>query len=171
MENQQASAIKIGLKAFVSAFLILLVLMLVSGILTRVIPAGSYERIIENSREMVVPGSFTYSANPDFPVWRWFTAPVEVLFAKGNIVVITIIVFLVFVGGSFTILEKGHILKVLLSKLVVKFMDRKYLLMGLVIFFFMHLKQESKLFKIGLLTMLVILAIFVGMTFLDILYR
>jgi cytochrome c oxidase subunit 4 len=42
---------------------------------------------------------------------------------------------------------------------------------SLVIFFFMHLKQESKLFKIGLLTMLVILAIFVGMTFLDVLYR
>lgn len=42
---------------------------------------------------------------------------------------------------------------------------------SLVIFFFMHLKQEAKLFKIGLLTMLVILAIFVGMTFLDILYR
>ncbi|PLX94264.1 MAG: cytochrome-c oxidase [Desulfuromonas sp.] len=42
---------------------------------------------------------------------------------------------------------------------------------SLVIFFFMHLKQESILFKIGLLTMLVILAIFVGMTFLDILYR
>lgn len=42
---------------------------------------------------------------------------------------------------------------------------------SLVIFFFMHLKQESKLFKIGLLTMLVILAIFIGMTFLDILYR
>lgn len=42
---------------------------------------------------------------------------------------------------------------------------------SLVIFFFMHLRQESKLFKIGLLTMLVILAIFIGMTFLDVLYR
>lgn len=42
---------------------------------------------------------------------------------------------------------------------------------SLVIFFFMHLRQESNLFKIGLLTMLVILAVFIGMTFLDILYR
>lgn len=42
---------------------------------------------------------------------------------------------------------------------------------SLVIFFFMHLKQESRLFKICLLVMLVILAIFVGMTFLDVLYR
>lgn len=42
---------------------------------------------------------------------------------------------------------------------------------SLVIFFFMHLKQESILFKVGLLTMLSILAIFIGMTFLDVLYR
>ncbi|HKJ05208.1 MAG TPA: cytochrome C oxidase subunit IV family protein [Geopsychrobacteraceae bacterium] len=42
---------------------------------------------------------------------------------------------------------------------------------SLVIFFFMHLRQESKLFKICLLIMLVILAIFIGMTFLDVLYR
>jgi len=42
---------------------------------------------------------------------------------------------------------------------------------SLVIFYFMHLRQESKLFKIGLLVMLTILAIFIGMTFFDVLYR
>ena len=42
---------------------------------------------------------------------------------------------------------------------------------SLVIFFFMHLRQESTLFKIGLMVMLAILAIFVGMTFFDVLYR
>ncbi|WP_303720226.1 cytochrome C oxidase subunit IV family protein [Malonomonas rubra] len=42
---------------------------------------------------------------------------------------------------------------------------------SLVIFFFMHLRQESKLFKIGLMVMLSILAIFIGMTFFDVLYR
>jgi len=42
---------------------------------------------------------------------------------------------------------------------------------SLVIFYFMHLRQETRLFKIGLLVMLVILAIFIGMTFFDVLYR
>lgn len=42
---------------------------------------------------------------------------------------------------------------------------------SLVIFFFMHLKQETRLFKIGLLVMLVILAVFIGLTFFDVLYR
>ena len=35
----------------------------------------------------------------------------------------------------------------------------------------MHLKQESRLFKLGLLILLVILAIFIGLTFADTLYR
>ncbi len=42
---------------------------------------------------------------------------------------------------------------------------------SLVIFVFMHLRQESRLFKIGLLVMLSILAIFIGLTFFDVLYR
>jgi len=42
---------------------------------------------------------------------------------------------------------------------------------SLVIFIFMHLRQESKLFKTGLLTLLVIVAIFIGLTFTDVLYR
>lgn len=42
---------------------------------------------------------------------------------------------------------------------------------SLVILVFMHLRQESKLFKIGLIVMLSILAIFIGMTFFDVLYR
>jgi cytochrome c oxidase subunit 4 len=42
---------------------------------------------------------------------------------------------------------------------------------ALVLFVFMHLRQESKLFKTGILVMLVILAIFIGLTFTDVLYR
>lgn len=42
---------------------------------------------------------------------------------------------------------------------------------ALVLLIFMHLRQESMLFKIGLLAMLVILVIFIGFTFTDVLYR
>jgi cytochrome c oxidase subunit 4 len=42
---------------------------------------------------------------------------------------------------------------------------------ALVIFFFMHLKYERPLFKLALLVTLVILAVFIGLTFFDVLYR
>jgi len=42
---------------------------------------------------------------------------------------------------------------------------------ALVIFFFMHLKYERLIFKLFLLLALVTLAIFIGLTFFDVLYR
>jgi len=42
---------------------------------------------------------------------------------------------------------------------------------GLVVAFFMHMKYEQPLFKISLITTLVILAIFIGFNFFDVLYR
>ena len=42
---------------------------------------------------------------------------------------------------------------------------------GLVIFFFMHMKFEHLYYKVYLFLTLVILAIFIGLTFTDVLYR
>lgn len=42
---------------------------------------------------------------------------------------------------------------------------------SLVVFIFMHLRQESRLFKLGILTLLIIVATFIGLTFTDVLYR
>jgi len=42
---------------------------------------------------------------------------------------------------------------------------------GLVVAFFMHMKYENRLFRLALFSALAILAIFIGLTFLDVLYR
>lgn len=130
-------SIKVGLKAFVLAFAIILALMIVSGVLTRAVAAGAYERAEEGGRLVVVSGSYERTEPPDYPVWRWFTAPVEVLFAPGNVTVITIILFLIFVGGAFTILEQGGILEEGLRALVATLGNRRYLLMAALILLFM----------------------------------
>ena len=41
----------------------------------------------------------------------------------------------------------------------------------LVISVFMNLRHESRLFKVGLMAVLIILAIFIGLTLVDVLYR
>jgi uncharacterized ion transporter superfamily protein YfcC len=131
------SMIKIGARAFALAFTILLALMIVSGVLTRVVPAGSYQRVERDGRMEVVPGSFELREAPDYPAWRWITAPVEVLFFPGNESAVAIIIFLVFVGGSFTVLERGDILAAFLRSTAARMRSRRYLLMALVQFFFM----------------------------------
>ena len=42
---------------------------------------------------------------------------------------------------------------------------------GLILYFFMHLRYEKRFFKLAFLLPIVVLAFFIGFTFLDILYR
>ena len=137
--SSRKTSLKIGKKAFLLAFFILLALITVSGILTRVVPAGRYDRTTFEGREVVVPGSFEYVDSHPPAVIRWYTAPFEVLGAEDNITVITIILFIIFVGGAFAILEVGEVLKTILLLIVDRFREKKYLLMAVIIFFFMFI--------------------------------
>jgi uncharacterized ion transporter superfamily protein YfcC len=74
------------------SLIILLVLMLAAGILTQVVPAGSYAQTMQAGREVIDPQSFRYVARPDYPAWRWLTAPVEVLWGPDAVTIITTIV-------------------------------------------------------------------------------
>jgi uncharacterized ion transporter superfamily protein YfcC len=136
MSARQRSGLQIGIRSFLWAFCILLALMVAAGVLTRVIPAGAYDRDVEQGRTLVVPGSYRQVERPAYPAWRWFTAPVEVLWGEDSLTVITIILFLVFIGGAFAVVEKGEVLKHILAVFVARFRSRKYLLMAGVMFFF-----------------------------------
>ena len=145
---------KIGKTAFLGAAGIILILMLVSGILTLVLDSGQYERVDVDGRTMIVADSYGTIEKPDYPVWRWITAPVEVLAAPGNIAVITIILFIVFVSGSIAILEGAGVMKDLVAKLVARFRERKYTLMAIMIFMFMFLSSFLGIYE-GLVPMII----------------
>jgi uncharacterized ion transporter superfamily protein YfcC len=108
-----------------------------AGILTYLVPSGSYQHVVAEGVDRVTPGSFAFHARPDYPAWRWLTAPIEVFWSPGNLQVITIILLLVLIGGSFTVLDKSSILSVALSMVVARFRRNKYVLMAAIIFFFM----------------------------------
>jgi uncharacterized ion transporter superfamily protein YfcC len=144
--DEKAGA-QISKKAFIQSALILLLLMIIAGVLTKVLPTGSYERIIQAGRTVISPDSYHAIARPDYPIWRWLTAPLEVLWGPDALVVITIIVFILLVSGSFAVLDKSGILKAALGKIVQKFGKRKYLLLLVISFFFMLLGAFFGLFE------------------------
>ena len=150
----QKSSIKIGKTAFLGAAGIILILMIVSGILTIAMPSGEYQRVHTDERTLIVPGSYSEIEKPDYPFWRWFTAPLEVVAAPNNIAVITIMLFIVFVGGSIAILEGSGVMKDLLAKLVVRFKKNKYLLMAILQFMFMFLAAFLGLYE-GLVPLII----------------
>ena len=134
---EEKAGAQISQKAFIQSILILLALMIAAGILTRVVPAGSYNRILQDGREIIDPQSYHPVNPPDYPAWRWLTAPVEVLAGPDGAVIIVIIVFLLMVGVAFAVLDKSGILRSLLSRLVRRFGTRKYILLLVITFFFM----------------------------------
>ncbi len=163
-KKDNENALKIGKKTFLTAVAILGILMLVAGILTRVIPAGSYDRVMVDGREVVQQGTFHYTSGNGYPVWRWFTAPVEVLWGPDGAMVIVIIAFIMFIAGSFSLLEKSNVLSAVLSKIVNRFEKRKYVLLSVIIFFFMTLGAILGTFEecVALVPIAVALAYFLG---------
>ena len=141
------SGAQISTKAFIQSALILLAFMLLAGILTRLVPSGSFTRYQEAGRTLIDPNSYQASARPDYPIWRWLTAPVEVLWGEDSLLVIVISLFILMVGGAFAVLESSGILRSALGGIVARFGDRKYLLLLLISLFFMILGAFFGIFE------------------------
>jgi len=136
---EEKSGVRISKKAFAQSVIILFVFMMIAGVLTRVVPAGTYQRLTEAGRELIKP--------PNYPIWRWFTAPIEVLWGEDSTLVIVISLFVLMVGGTFGVLDKSGILKAGLGRIVARFGDRKYALLLLISLFFMTLGAFFGIFE------------------------
>jgi uncharacterized ion transporter superfamily protein YfcC len=145
--TQPKSGAQISTKAFLQAVIIIFLLMMVAGILTRVVPAGQYTRVEVDGRQVIDATTFKSVERPDYPVWRWFTAPFEVLGAEGNITVIAIILFILLVGVAFAVMDKSGILKSVISRLIKRFGGRKYAMLLIITFFFMALGAFFGIFE------------------------
>ena len=135
-ENNQ-SGLQISKKSFFSSMFILFLLMVGAGILTHIVPGGAFERTLIDGREAIVPGSFAFTGTGGFPVWRWLTAPIEVLWSDDAVTVIMIIAFICIIGGTFTVLDKSGMLRYIMNGLVRRFAQSKYRLMAVLTLFFM----------------------------------
>jgi uncharacterized ion transporter superfamily protein YfcC len=161
---EQKSGAQISAQAFLQSAIILFVLMMLAGILTLIVPAGSYARVIQDGRAVIDPKSFQLITRPDYPIWRWFTAPIEVLGSSDGLTVIIIIVFLLMVGCAFAVLDKSGILNATLARLVKRFGARKYALLLIVPFFFMLIGAFFGIFEevVPLVPLMIALAYLLG---------
>lgn len=158
------SELRIGKKAFTQSALILLALMMAAGILSRLIPSGRFETVMVEGRKVIVPGSFQYTGEAALPVWRWFTAPLEVLWGPDALVVIVIIFFILVVGGSFALLNGAGVMKALVSAIIRRMGGNKYRLMAAVILCFMLFGALLGLFEevVPLVPVIIALAYLLG---------
>lgn len=163
--QMQNDTIRIGKKTFIFSAVVLLTLMIIAGILTYILPAGSYQRSNVDGIELVVDGTYQeIDVKPLSPI-RWLTAPFEVLGSSDGLTIIVIIIFLLFLGGSFTILNHSGALKYLVWLLGKKFSKHRYLLLSLVSLFFMLLGTCAGIFEESVLLAPIAVALAIGLGF------
>jgi uncharacterized ion transporter superfamily protein YfcC len=163
--TEQKSGAQISTKAFIQAVAIIFVLMMVSGILTKLIPAGTYTRVQVDGRDVIDPASFQFVTSPDYPVWRWLTAPFEVLATPDGLTkVVPIIAFILLVGTAFGVMDRSGILHAVIARIVKTFGGRKYLLLLVITFVFMALGAFFGIFEevIPLVPLVLGLAYYLG---------
>jgi len=119
-----------AIKTFISAIVLLLVLLIATGALTYFIPSGSYD---------ATTGVYTSYGIQGLSPLKWIAAPITVLFSDSGPLVIAIIVFLLIIGGSIHLLKETGLIEVVIYKIVHRFSGKAFALLGLLVFFFMSL--------------------------------
>ena len=160
--DEKPNLINIGKKSFLSVVIILFVLMIAAGIMTRTIPAGEYLR---DAEDQIIPGSFAFlTEDVAFPIWKWFLAPFLVVGSSDALMIIMIAVFLLILGGTFTIMDKTGGIKVMIKKLINRYQNKKYTLLRLVILVFMVFGAFFGIFEesVALLPIMIMLSLSLG---------
>lgn len=159
--NEESKLINISKKGFLSVIIILTGLIIVAGILTYVIPAGTFQR----DGNLIISGTFEFSTISDgYPIWRWLLAPIEVLGSDDGLSIIMISLFLLILGGTFTLMEKTGGIHVILKRLINRFKDRKYVLLRIVVLAFMLFGAFFGIFEesVALMPIMIILSLSLG---------
>lgn len=159
--NDQKQLLSISKKAFVNVVLILVVLILSAGIISLFIRPGLFLR---DENGLIIQGSFQFIDSVNYPFWRWFTAPIEVLYGSDALNVIMIGLFLVILGGTFTLMDKTGGIQAIISRLIDRYKNQKYTLLRLIIFVFMIFGAFFGIFEesIALLPILILLSLSLG---------
>jgi len=165
MSDTKEKGLNIGVRSFVTALLVIFALMVLTYVLTLVLPSGAYARIEDASGNTVVDteGGFSYTEG-GIPFWKWLLSPILVLGASGNGALIAVIAFLLVIGGVFNSLDRCGLIKYMLNRLAHRFGGVRYRLMAIVTLFFMALGSLVGSFEecVPLVPIVVALAINLG---------
>lgn len=138
-------------KTFISAAVILFLMLILTGLLTYFIPGGEFD-----PQTMI----FTESQTRGIPIITWIGAPILVLFSDSGALVIAIIIFLLIIGGAIHVLKETGLIEGVILAIVKRFANNENLLLAMLIFVFMALGAFVGVFEevVPLVPLILILA-------------
>ena len=127
---------RIGLietKVFFTTILILGILYFLAGSASYFVPAGQYiEQTIDGKAVKV----YEQIAPTPIPIWKIILAPFLSVTGKNGPKIFVLILFIVLIGGSFSIMYKSGILPAIVLRVVKRFSDRKNMFIILTVLIF-----------------------------------
>ena len=136
--EKEKQGLNISVKSFITAIIVIFVLMALTYALTFIIPGGQYDRVLDANGNLIIDTSSEYKQiEGGIPFWKWILSPVLVLGADGSAMLIAVIVFLLVIGGIFNSLEICGLMRYMLDRIVSRFGNARYKLMAVLVFFFM----------------------------------
>ena len=138
--KEEKTALEAGVKSFITAIIVIFIMMIVTYALTFIIPGGG------------------------IPFWKWALSPILVLFSEDNSSMIAVIILLIVLGGLFNTLDKFGVLRFSLDKITDKFGKSRRILLAVIPLFFMVLGSAIGTFEecVPLVPIVVALAIRLG---------
>lgn len=165
MDKTQQKGLNLSVHSFITAIIVIFILMIAAFILTLVIPGGTYARIPDANGHLVIDtvGGFSYT-DGGIPFWKWLLSPILVLGASGSGTLIAVIAFLLVIGGVFNSLDQCGLMKYILDKIASRFSHVRYKLMAIIMLFFMALGSMIGSFEecVPLVPIVVALAVNLG---------
>ncbi len=151
MQQKKKALLNISRKTFFEVTLLLVVLLLVSIVLTYIVPRGSFGLLPDGQ-----PDYLSYTRRDDLsgiPIWKGILAPVLVFFSSDGLTLAVLSVFLLVISASFQVMEDAGGIRALVGAVARKYGSRRRLLLILLAFLFYCFGAFLGLFE-EMLTML-----------------
>ena len=160
--EQNNKLLNISKKTFISIVILLGILMVLSIILTYILPKGDF-LVLEN-------GTVDYSTfirNDDLKginIFKGIFSFILVLGSSDGLSLIFLSIFLLIIGGAFQVLQDVKGIKAIVSSIALKFKNRKFLFFSIIVLVFMAFGALLGLFEevLTLLPIMIVLAISLG---------
>lgn len=160
-QTKEKSFSNISTRSFIFVVCLLAFILVFSGVLSYVIPQGSFLR---DESGAILVDSYTQGEVDGIAIWRIFTAPFRVFASEDALTIILISVFLLIMSGVFNLLEKTDGIRIFIGKTVEKFSKQRKLVVCIAALIFMTFGSFFGMFEelVTLLPLVVVLMLSMG---------
>lgn len=158
--EKASEGLTIDKKTVVSILCVLAAVMVFVGILTQVVPRGEYQIDAEGS---IIQGTYSEITDYKLPLWKIIASPVMAFTTSNATTGLGIIAILILVGGTFLILDRIDVLKYIMASIVRKFKDRRFVLIGVMVFAGMFLSSTAGILEESLTLVPIAVAVSLAM--------